>query len=518
MSNMNNSNETENAIITLVIVMLVILALSFTYKNIYENTNNYKINNTQMEPFINYQDTKTKTINWCNKMKSVGLLSSEQYDECISTFTDASNNTGILPKDAQIPNTGLTRNYSLYDTKTQALTDSITEDNTNNVMLVSNTGMYMACRTDNTIYFIQNIDDPLVNQQDIRFTLVPQNNNIYALMSAYGKYLKIDQESTTIVKSQTENLTVSFSGTIIDTMSTWNVTKYDSNQNVKAKFETAYINNFFLSSSISTQTNSSGNNSLTVTYGDDDSIIWQMIAIQKSTSTDSINNSNVAYLVTKENILHSVIANKSKIICLSNIKNALTKLQDNVRSNYVNIDNHVQQVLSNMGNSVNGGNSGISISNDDMNTVTNNLLNIKNDYLQQIQNDIDRVNSELYDLNKTETSIENDYKKYLNDLSTNLDSVNSQIEQNKIIMNRQKNEYDTLNSDYSYIDKKKNKVKNIDTIAKVNSNLISSSGSQNSSLLKIYPIIIFISFLIMIYLIYVTYKKFMNNVYYNYVD
>ena len=517
MNNMNNSNETENAIITLVIVMLVILALSFIYNN--ENTN------TKMEPFINYQDTKTKTINWCNKMKSVGLLSAEQYDECISTFTDASNNTGILPKDSKIPNTGLTRNYSLYDTKKQTLTDSITEDNTNNVMLVSNTGMYMACRTDNTIYFIQNIDDPLVNQQDIRFTLVPQNNNIYALMSAYGKYLKIDQESTTIVKSQTDNLTVSFSGTIIDTMSTWNVTKYDSNQNVKAKFETAYINNFFLSSSISTQTNSSGNNSLTVSYGDDDSIIWQMIAIPKSTSTDSINNSNVAYLVTKENILHSVIANKSKIICLSNIKNALTKLQDNVRSNYVNIDNHIQQVLSNMGSGGNsggsdssGGSDGISISNDDMNTVTNNLLNMKNDYLQQIQNDIDRVNTELYDLNKTETSIENDYKTYLNDLSTNLDSVNSQIEQNKIIMNRQKNEYDTLNSDYSYIDKKKNKVKNIDTIAKVNSNLISSGGTQNSSLLKIYPVVIFISFLIMIYLIYVTYKKFMNNIYYNYLD
>jgi len=343
-------------------------------------------------------------------------------------------------------------------------------------------------------------------------------------MSAYGKYLKIDQESTTIVKNQTENLTVSFSGTIIDTMSTWNITKYDSNQNVKAKFETAYINNFFLSSSISTQTNSSGNNSLTVSYGDDDSIIWQMIAIPKSTSTDSINNSNVAYLVTKENILHSVISNKSKIICLSNIKNALTKLQDNVRSNYVNIDNHVQQVLSNMDNGGNGGNGGsggsggISISNDDMNTVTNNLLNMKNNYLQQIQNDINRVNSELSDLKKNEENIENDYKTYLNEVSTKLDSVNSQIEQNKIIMNRQKNEYDTLNSDYSYIDKKKTKVKNIDTIAKVNSNLISSGGAQNSSLLKIYPVVIFISFLIMIYLIYITYKKFMNNVYYNYVD
>ena len=513
MNNMNNSNETENAIVTLVIVMLVILALSFTYKNIYKNTINNKINNSQMEPFINYQDTKTKTINWCNKMKSVGLLSTEQYDECISTFTDASNNTGILPKDITTPNTGLNRNYSLYDTKKQKIIDSITEDNTNNVMLVSNTGMYMACRTDNTIYFIQNIDDPLVNQQDIRFTLVPQNNNIYALMSAYGKYLKIDQESTTIVKSETENLTVSFSGSTIDTMSSWNVTKYDSNQNVKAKFETAYVNNYFLSSSISTQTNSSDNNSLTVSYGDDDSIIWQMIAIPKSTSTDSINNSNVAYLVTKENILSSIMSNKSKIICLSNIKDALTRLQDNVRSNYVNIDNHVKQVLNNM-----DGNGGSSISNDDMNTVNNNLLNMKNNYLQQIQNDINKVNSELYDLNKTGENIENDYKFYLNDLSTNLDSINFQIEQNNIIMNRQKNKYDTLNSDYSYIDKKKNKAKNTDTIAEVNSNLISTRGSQNSSLLIIYPIIIFISFLIVIYLIYVTYKKFMSNVYYNYLD
>ena len=40
-----------------------------------------------------------------------GLLSSDQFNECVSTFTDAT--TEFLPDDFKIPNTGISRNFSL---------------------------------------------------------------------------------------------------------------------------------------------------------------------------------------------------------------------------------------------------------------------------------------------------------------------------------------------------------------------------------------------------------------------
>ena len=63
----------------------------------------------KLEPFANYQDVKTKTVNWCNKMQKSGLLSSDQFNDCVSTFTDAT--TEFLPDDFKIPNTGISRNF-----------------------------------------------------------------------------------------------------------------------------------------------------------------------------------------------------------------------------------------------------------------------------------------------------------------------------------------------------------------------------------------------------------------------
>ena len=148
-------------------------------------------------------------------MQSEGLLTPEQYDDCVATFKDVKS--GILPKEFKVPSTGMDRNYSLYNTRSEKLTSKLTNENTNTVMLVTNTGDYMACNSNNDLYFVRNINDSTLNQQELYFTLVPQNNNVYSIMSPYGKYLISNTEWG-----------AGFSGTSIGTMSSWNISKINN--------------------------------------------------------------------------------------------------------------------------------------------------------------------------------------------------------------------------------------------------------------------------------------------------
>jgi len=492
-------DDIKNAILILVIVIFITIYISILHsKQTKQNSEK-----PQIESFTTYQDVKTKTLNWCNKMKKVGLLSPEQFDECVATFKDAT--TGILPKEFKVPDTGMPRNFSLYDTRSKTLTPNLTGENTNTVMLVSNTGMYMACNTDNVVYFKKNINDSSVNQQDLYFTLIPQANDVYNIMSPYGKYLiATGPESGPTVSSGSivtkgQDWCASFSGTSVGTMASWNINKSENN---KVSFESMQYNNFFLSSSMNEQ-----DNTLIITYGTDDSMIWQMFPkATTNASTEATNSDSAAYLVAKENVLTNLTIVKAKKISLQAIIDSLTKLQDMVRTNYVNIQNHAEQILNNMDVSAN-----------DNNSVINNIINMKNYYLQQIEGEISEINIQLTKVVKTEATVENDFETYMNKISSDLATLTSQIEQNQLIMDRQTNNYDKLNSDFSYINTKKDKIESIDKSSNLNIDLIKTYNSNNSMLNKIYPVIIVIIFLLMLYLAYLTYLKFMSNVYHHYL-
>ena len=142
---------------------------------------------------------------------------------------------------------------------------------------------------------------------------------------------------------------------------------------------------------------------------------------------------------------------------------------------------------------------------------------MKNNYLQQIESDISNINILLSELKKTELEVDNDYKKFLNDLASKLSETKQKIEKNNVIIDRQKDNYDKLNNDYSYIDTQKEKTEKLDEIAKINTDLISKTSSNNATLVTVYPFIIFIMILLLIYLVYLTYHKFMKNIYANYL-
>ena len=62
---MSNNNEVKTACIVLIFVITIILIISLLHKK--------NSNISDYEHFLNYNQTRTKTLNWCNKMKKVGL-------------------------------------------------------------------------------------------------------------------------------------------------------------------------------------------------------------------------------------------------------------------------------------------------------------------------------------------------------------------------------------------------------------------------------------------------------------
>ena len=472
-----------------------------------------KNNSNSIENFTNYQDVKTKTINWCKKMQSEGLLTPEQYDNCVSTFKDVTS--GVLPKEFDVPATGMSRNYSLYNTRSTKLTPKLSGDNTNTVMIVTNTGLYMACNSNNDLYYVKDINDSTLNQNEFYFTLVPQNNDVYSIMSPYNKYLITNTEWGAV-----------FSGTTIGTMSSWNVSKVED----KVILESIQYNGFHLSFQ-------DEDKPLKIIYGKDESTQWLMIAKKETSENDKYGEyTGVEYLVTKEMILTKIKNITIDKLALDNIKKGLITLQNNIRDNYNEAESYLQTKLDNLKklytvssqdyetriNSINESSTitpnlqqslidsipkpvGINLSDNEINILILNISNMKNYYLQVIQEEISKIDLKLSELDITPTI--QDYNTFILDIQNEITNVKSRIEQNNIIMSRQRDNYEKINEDVYYIENKQNKYENLDKKLKLNLDIVDGYKAQTSLLVKIYPFIIVLLLLFLIYLIYLTLIK-----------
>ena len=478
-----------------------------------------KTNSNSIENFTNYQDVKTKTINWCKKMQSEGLLTPEQYDNCVSTFKDVTS--GVLPKEFDVPATGMSRNYSLYNTRSTKLTPKLSGDNTNTVMIVTNTGLYMACNSNNDLYYVKDINDSTLNQNEFYFTLVPQNNDVYSIMSPYNKYLITNTEWGAV-----------FSGTTIGTMSSWNVSKVED----KVILESIQYNGFHLSFQ-------DEDKPLKIIYGKDESTQWLMIAKKETSENDKYGEyTGVEYLVTKEMILTKIKNITIDKLALDNIKKGLITLQNNIRDNYNEAESYLQTKLDNLKklytvssqdyntriNSINESSTitpdlqqslidsipkpvGINLSDNEINILILNISNMKNYYLQVIQEEISKIDLKITELDITPTI--QDYNTFILDIQNEITNVKSRIEQNNIIMSRQRDNYEKINEDVYYIENKQNKYENLDKKLKLNLDIVDGYKAQTSLLVKIYPFIIVLLLLFLIYLIYITSIKFKENIY-----
>ena len=447
-----------------------------------------------IENFSNYNDVKTKTINWCTKMQSEGLLTPEQFDDCVATFKDVK--TGILPKEFKVPSTGMDRNYSLYNTRSEKLTPKLTDENTNTVMLVTNTGDYMGCDSNNELYFVRNIDDSTLNQQELYFKLIPQNNNVYSIMSPYGKYLISNTEWG-----------AGFSGTSIGNMSSWIVSKINN----KVIFESIQFAGFYLSFKNSTEP-------LKIIYGKNESVQWLMIPKKETQFNNKYGEfSGVEYKVTKENILSKIKNLKVDKFALTNIKNAAETLKTIITTNFNNIDSFMRTKLDYGKKLFNLNNTqGINLPDQEINEVLFNIINRSNYYSQLIQEEISKIDNKLITIEKDLKQVIIDYNRFILDIQNEIENSKQRIQQNNLIMGRQQDNYEKINEDVAYISNKQNKYETLDEKLKVNLEIVDGYKQQSSLLVKIYPIVIVILLLLLIYLIYLTSIKFVENVYNKY--
>lgn len=476
------------------------------------------------ENFTNYNDVKTKTINWCSKMQNEGLLTPEQYDDCVATFKDATS--GVLPKDFKVPSTGMENNYSLYNTRSKKLTSNLSNENTNTVMLVTNNGEYMGCNTNNELYFIRDINDSTLNQDEFYFTLIPQNTNIYSIMSPYGKYLIANTDWG-----------AGFTGTSIGTMASWTVSKV----NTKVIIESLHYTGFYLSFQ-------SVDEPLKLIYGKNESVQWLMIAKNETQVNNKYGEYNgIEYIVTKENIVSSLKNLNNDKIALDNMKKSFLALQTNIRDNYEEIEQEMKTRLEydkklydktllyyeNRVRSVNESSTisqankneiirnlpkpdGINLTLQQINTQLSLIAQEKNFYLQIIETEISKIETQLIDINKNSEDTIRDYNMFILDIKNEINKSKERIQQNNLIMGRQQDNYEKINEDVSYISNKQDNYKTLDEKIKLNLEIVDGYKQQNLLMTKIYPIVIIILLLLLIYLIYLTCIKFMDNIYNKY--
>jgi hypothetical protein len=476
------------------------------------------MNNKNIEQFGNYQDVKTKTINWCTKMRDIQFITAEQYDTCVASFKN--QNSGIIPKDS-VSSNNLSKDYSLYNMSTDKISSKLGGENTNTIMLVTHSGLYMSCDRENNITYIADINQPNINQTNLYFILIPQTNNVYSVMNSYGKYL-----ITSI------DMKVDFSGTKIGTMASWNISKVNDNIIIES-FQ--YSGNY-LSFQKPTLP-------LTLILGKDETIQWTMVSKKETNVDDKYNEYNpVEYITEKETLIRAIIIFFIQQKLLNSIINSLKTLKNTISSNYDKIlanirkqienDNRVYTISSSKYEesikSIKGSGTidekkidsiiksiqkpiGSTISNSDTKKIADQIINSKNDYLNKIQLEINKIEDELRTLNTRD--INKNYNDFITKLNNDLADTIKRIRENNIIMERQKDKYSKIDNDQSRIDIKENKYKDLDETIKLNLKIVDDYKTQTSLLTKIYPFIIVILILFLIYLIYITSIKFKENIY-----
>ena len=502
-----------------------------------------------MEYFINQNDIETKTKNFCNKLEKNGLLNTDQFNQCISTFNDASS--GLLPKEIKNPNTGVKRNYSLYNTQ-HDITAKINSNNsdsntsiTNTIMLSTNTGQTLACKSDNTIYLVSNINDSSVKQNELYFTLVPQDNNneslVYALLSPYSKYL--------IVK---EDKRVSYSGTSIGPFSLWNIIKISStgtSDNNNIMLESSQNKNFHLvinndnNNNNDNNDNGNGNDNiqeLNITYGKSDNMIWTMI---NKTETDPENDENnmlsIKYNMQADEILQKINNTEIHKICINELLNTYTNISIKINNIYIKVINYIKQYLSkqqttyllsnydyktkiasiktnNMLSNISKNNiinniplpSGAQMSINDINSVIQNITDSKNVLINNLQKNILSLKTKLNSF----SDASGDYNKFIETLTIENETIDNNIKQNKSIIDRQTQSVNNINNKYIKNITKQKKLEDTEAITNVNSNLLDNFNKQIAYKKKIYMVSICILILFLIFISYKTINKIKKNI------
>lgn len=527
--------------IFLFIVILAILTLLITrYTHIFkvDKGNTKEINQSNKEGFLDYQDVKTKTMNWCNKMQQSGLLNADQFNQCIASFKDVTsgpNSSGISASKA-----GMSIDFSLYNTRAKKLSASIssTGENANIIMFMTPDNMTLACKEDGSLYQVSDIDNPSVNQKELYFTLSPINENAFSILSPYGKFLVTNN-----------SYSAGFIGKSIGPLATWNIIKItDADTNFgnisKIMLESVQFPDYHLVYDVDTS-------SLSIQSGKNDTMVWSIMAKPDNSNIPLDNSSFGAsqFLVLKESILAKYKRNKLIKLALASAIAAVRKQSEQVSKNYEDIKSYIENYLQRQmqlykatsidyktrldsieKNSMIPSDvkenliantprpQGLDITSDIINKVTTAIQNKRNITIQYINtNALIPLQQQLETFTSEDTS-QLEYDDLIANIKTQIENINNEIAQNHKIIERQKDKYNSFMDDYQYESDNIDRLDKVDKLAELNMKMLDKYKTQKSYLTKIYPVIIFFLFIGIIYLCYSTFVKFKNNVWAQYKD
>lgn len=442
-----------------------------------------------------YQDIRTKTVNWCNKLLSNGLMNNDQYNQCIANFNQT--NTGILPPEFKIPRTGIDYNYALYNKSPSDLSNTKgtlssklnNSDNNTDINYITNSnGSYLAETANSQIYFINNINDPHNNQNDISWTLLQQSNTTqYAILSPHNNYLVANTDYT-----------ISSNGTVIGPSSLWNITKIDNN----ILIESVLYAKYFLTYDINV-------NTLGLIYDKNEHSAW---TLYPQVATQSYNNANDTidntYTAQQVQIMSAIYNVEKQLLILQTIVDILTQLRENIKVNYDNGLNYISGQLLQL---TNGSSNGIPDS--DINIIKNKILTGKTNALADINTTISNLNQQINTLRNVDyIEVYSKYDTFTTQLLMESSNVSSTIETHNTIIDRQNAIYNDYNQNYTKADSKLQKTITDDERLILNMNILSNSVKSNSTYSKLLPVIIILLICGIVILLYFTYQKFKTNV------
>ena len=473
----------DNVYLILATTILIILIITLIFRR-------------NKERFTNYLDVRTKTLNWCNKLKESGVMNQQQYEECLNRFKE--NTAGIVPEEMITPEIGMERDYSLYKSKEKGLTSNITGGDTNNVILASYSGLFMVCSPDNKISFVRNIDDPTINQDGLKFTLSPQSGDVYAIVSPYGKYL-----------TATDALTAEFIGTSVGNSSSWIITRIDN----KILFESVFYKGFYLSFK-------DEDNSLAVVYGQNDNMNWTIIS--QSSGEEGGNVATVykgeEYIVRKENVIdayENAVRNKkileTLVQGLRDLKNTITSNLEIARGNFNDMINAKIAASTETIEETNRETFNETFISQALDSITN----LEVAYSQQLDKEISALNMKLIGINIAKQI--SDIDALANEMKQDTTDTDSRINQNNLIMNRQQQNYEKINDQLDKINVKMDNFKTGFTTSGLNMEIVKQNNAANNYKITIYKVAIFVLGLVVIYMAYSTAGKFKTNIYDKYM-
>jgi hypothetical protein len=433
-----------------------------------------------MASVSSYQDVRTKTVNWCNKLLKNGVLNNEQFNTCISGMN--SGDTSILPPVFQVPRTGVSYNYGLYDKEATDIASKINDTNTDVNFITNSKGTYLAETVNGTIYFISNINGDNTNQSDLSWTLLQQNDQQqYAILSPHGHYLTAN-----------DDYSVTSNSSVIGPSTMWSLTRIDSN----IIAESVLYRNYYLSYNVN-------DDKIELIYDKNEHSAWTLYPQETINTESGSMTGNVNYNSRKTQLLIRIQDTEMRLLFLRTVIESLSYLRNDIAEKYSRGFNYVSSILQMQPN----------VSDVNNNLVEDKIIQARNMKLSELDKQIKAYNDQIAQIEANDyTQITREYNSFITELESVASNSSAVIQTNSTIIDRQNATYDKYNSEYSSRDSKLNKYLDDDNTMRLNMEMLTSFVKSNTTYSYLYPVFIFILFAISIYLIYLAYQKFKTNI------